>query len=118
MSVQAVLVAVRERLSEPKRWLKGRAIGYRDGREVCWCLSEAITRAVDSYVMAAPAVTAPRLTWTELRSDVERELLTTLEMRGITGFTACYQVNDAEETTHEDLLGWIDETLARLGEAA
>jgi hypothetical protein len=123
--VVPILLAVRERLSDPKRWVKGTQAGVRarngviplwkvrnPSRHNCWCLSAAISLAV-------PEQPAGGDTWTELRSDVERELLLTLdEMAPGHAWTACYQFNDCAETTHADVLRLIDATLSRLQEAA
>lgn len=117
--VITVLRDVRERLADPRHWLKGQWCGYvtpdaRRLREVpanvlanCWCLGGAINVAVAS--MATGPVTA-----TELRSDVERELLETLGLP----LAAIYMFNDRASTSHGDVMALLDTTLERLAPAA
>jgi hypothetical protein len=121
----AVLLDVRSRLSSPKSWLKGAAIGlrlpsgsvrYGAANADCWCLGAAISLAVTAVASSA-AYGGP--VWTELRSDVERELLSELDrLRGegpaLVRFAVIHQWNDRAETRHEDVLTLLDSTLARL----
>lgn len=114
MSVLAVLQDVRERLADPKRWLQGAPTGIRGrGRKVnCWCLSEAINIALTESPQSG-------LTWTELRSEVERELLTTLDATVPSHkYVAVYQYNDDLDVEHPHVLALLDITLSRLQEAA
>jgi len=129
MSTLAVLLDVRSRLSSPKSWLKGAAIGlrlpsgsvrYGAANADCWCLGAAISLAVTAVASSA-AYGGP--VWTELRSDVERELLTELDrLRGegpaLVRFAVIHQWNDASQTTHGDVLALIDSVVARLQVAA
>jgi hypothetical protein len=112
----AVLRDVRERLADPRRWLQGRWCAYltASGQRKpvpehklanCWCLGGAIT------VSIASAIIRPGMaTFTELRSDVERELLETLGEP----LPAIYMFNDRPSTSHADVLELIDRTIERL----
>jgi len=120
--VVTALRAVRERLATPRAWLQGLWCGRRDAKghvtelttrgefnnANCWCLSEAVSIAVGKELDAAGLVK-----FTELRSDVEMELLNTLGERGI-WVPAVYQWNDRKTTSHADVIGLLDDTLARL----
>lgn len=120
--VITALQAVRERLANPRAWLQGVWCGRRDAKghvtmlttrgEInnanCWCLSEAISIAVGKTLDAKGLVQ-----YTELRSDVEMELLNTLGALGI-WVPAVHQWNDRPTTSHADVLGLVDATLARL----
>lgn len=121
-----VLRAVRDRLSDPRAWLQGVWRGRRDAKgnvimlttrgelnqADCWCLSEAISIAVGKSLDVAGKVK-----FTELRSDVEMELLNTLGTRGV-WVAAVYVWNDDKKTSHADVLDLIDKTLQRLAPEA
>lgn len=127
--VVPVLQAARARLSGPRAWVKYHWSAYRDEHGIvhrleandkksanCWCLGEAITLAV--YDNMAPRGTMRAVA--DLRSDAERELLTTLERMGdvdpVTGrpFPAVYLWQDRPTVSHADVVGLLDATLARL----
>jgi hypothetical protein len=119
--VVAVLLDVEKRLASPPAWLQGRRAGYRDrdgnvffqpgpGRPQrfnCFCLSEAITLGVTN-VAARGTVNA----WTELRSDVERELLTTLDAGD--RWPCIAHFNDSSSTSFQDVVDLLKRTLSRL----
>lgn len=127
--IRIVLADARARLTDPRRWVQGTYAGVRTNHGVipfyqhkklddanCWCLTTALTLAMGKLTLNDHA-------WTELRSDVERELLTTLDQLSIadnTGrrYSAAYQYNDDNRTSHVDILALIDRTLQRLPEAA
>lgn len=120
MSVSTVLKAVRERLSDPEAWVQGMHFGRRDSRgrvrphavpSNCCCLSWAITEAIEG-------LPGNDVAFCELRSEVERELLTTIEQAGGPRYPAVHMWQDRKEVTHPDVLELLDCTLARLGEAA
>lgn len=124
------LRTVRELLADPRRWVKGFWSAHRDARGVvhsiaagdytlranCWCLGQAITNAV---LMNTGGIEAGRRqttsdyvrTFSELRSDVERELLADLDS---TRWPVAYLFNDDTETSHADVITLLDKTLARL----
>lgn len=119
-SVIAVLKDVRQRLADPRAWLQGLPFGYRDANGVldsrnlatlkrhnCWCLGEALTLGVNEALGQWP-----KNGWTELRSDVEMQLLLTLGEGD--RYAAAYQFNDAKTTAHADVLALLDATLQRL----
>lgn len=121
--VLAVINEVAMRLSDPRQWLQGTWQGKR-GRDGfveqlpqgssganCWCLSQAINIAV-----GVRAGTVRNLA--ELRSDVETELLRTLELAGITGFGLLYVWNDARSTTFEQVTALLAASWMRVSEAA
>lgn len=132
-TVAQILHSVRARLTDPRHWLQGNAFGVRraDGRIIpgwapgarpaeanCFCLSEAITRALDNLV-------GPGVSWTELRSDVELALLQTIDELDLhpswapqVRCCAAYQFNDDLKTSHAAVLDVIERTLQRLPEAA
>ena len=117
MSVAAILRTVREMLPTPHQWLQRAWRAHRNARGDfahgpvnCRCLGAAITDAV------AAATNGDRA-FTELRSDVELELLRTLDADGHK-YAACYQFNDARTTSHTDVLALLDKTLTRLEQAA
>ncbi len=129
--VVTVLRDVRERLADPRHWLKRQWCGYitSDGRRLrevpehvlanCFCLGGALS------VSIASLITAPGIySFTELRSDVERELLTTLDDLGVvdrdTGkpFPVIHLWNDRATTSHADVLTALDKTLQRLSPQA
>jgi hypothetical protein len=124
-AVVQVLRTVRELLAEPRRWVQGRWLAHRDRYGAilqptgasgarpanCWCLSEAISRAI---VMNHEDV-GP-VTFTELRSSTEQELLTTLDADE--RYPAVYVFNDAKKTAHADVIELLDKTLARLAPEA
>lgn len=124
----------RELLADPRRWVKGFWSAHRDAHGVvrplesgnyairsnCWCLSQAITNAVlmntgpsGNGVTQTTALDVS--TFAELRSDVERELLETLG--NANRWPVVYLFNDADETSHADVLGLLDRTLLRFGAA-
>jgi hypothetical protein len=131
--VVTILRAVRDRLSDPRRWIQGTYAGIRTpqgtvipfwqhrdfGRATCWCLGQAITLALNDI-----AASLGDLAWTELRSDVEREVLTTLdELGAVDGSGARYGAlcrfnDDFQRTSHADVLNAIDKTLERLAPEA
>jgi hypothetical protein len=123
--VVAAVRGVRERLTDPRAWVQREWAAYRDQNGVvhklysglalvnkpnCFCLGEMITRVlIHSQVGAA---------FTELRSDVERELLTTLELGAEKPPAAIYLWNDARTTSHADVLALLDKTIERLAPKA
>ncbi len=127
-TVITVLQAVRERLADPRRWVKFHWSAHRDEYGVArrveandrrqansWCLGQAITLAV--LEQTGPSGV------TELRSDVERELLRMLEDLGIVDrsgrpFPTVYLWQDRPSVSHTDVLGLLDRTLYRLDHAA
>ena len=129
MTTLAVLLDVRARLSSPKSWLKGAATGTRDrsgnvyygtANPTCFCLGAAISLAVTA-VDSGASYGGP--IWTELRSDVERELLTELDrLRGegpaLVRFAVIHQWNDSPITTHGDVVALLDSVIERLQVAA
>ena len=125
--VAQVLTAVRERLADPRAWVQGTWAGIRThggyvvpfnqhrdmARANCWCLSEAITLAMPELVRGGLD------TWTELRSDVERELLNTLDELGAVDangkrWAVIYQWNDDGLTSHADVMALLLLTLGRV----
>lgn len=129
--VVPILLAVRARLADPTRWLQGAPFGTRDrrgemrlfgsGPSNCWCLSEAITLAVSGAVGHGGYACSDgqRVTWTELRSEVERQLMPSLDVLAPGHeWTAVYQFNDYSKTTHADVVRLVDVTIERLREAA
>ncbi len=131
--VVTILRAARERIADPHRWVQGTYAGIRTpkgqvipfyqhrdmARANCWCLGEAINIALTNLQPNMGDVA-----WTELRSDVERELLTTLDELGIVDgsgrrYAAIYQYNDDfQRTSHADVLNAVDKTIQRLAPEA
>lgn len=118
----AVLDAVRDVLSNPERWAKGRLAASDDQTSLytatdpdatCWCLMGAVGR-----------VTNRAHAWLIDKEPAYDALTETLLMRGFAtegfaaeGFAPCELVsvfNDDAETTHAQVLSLIDDTIARL----
>lgn len=131
-TVAQILHSVRARLTDPRHWIQGTYAGIRTrqgtvipfwqhrdiGKATCWCIGTAITMALSSCITALGDVA-----WTELRSDVERELLLTLDELGVIDncgrrHSNIAQFNDDLRTSHAAVLDVIDRTLQRLPEAA
>ena len=123
-AIVPVLQAVRERLANPRAWVQSIWCGRRDdrghvimlttrgelNRADCWCLSEAISITVGKTLDSKGLVK-----YTELRSDVEMALLNELGRRGV-WVPAVYTWNDLKTTSHADVLGLLDATMAALTE--
>ncbi len=139
-TVVTILQAVRLRLADPRAWVKYHWSAHRDEygavhrveagderRGNCWCLGQAITLAILEQTGpsgGSQTTGTDVVRFTELRSDVERELLATLDSLGVvdrdtgTPFPAVYLWNDTQQTAHHEVLRVIDSTNARLAEAA
>lgn len=131
-AVVTVLRAVRERLSDPRRWVKYHWSAFRDElgcvhrlevddkrRANCWCLGQAITHAAYAHTTSSGSASADTVRVTELRSDVERVLLETLDEFGVVdsagkAFPAIYLYQDRPEVSHADVIFLLERTLARL----
>jgi hypothetical protein len=116
--ILACIDDVAQRLADPRAWLQGAWFGHcrADGsvRSIgvigavnCHCLGHAVCLAVDKH-----SGTKARLT--ELRSDVELELLLSVEERTGRKWHALYAWNDAPETSHRDVLEVLNATRVRL----
>jgi hypothetical protein len=122
--VVAALRNARARIEHPRRWVQGYWQAHRDDHGVlrrpqpliglqanCWCLGQALSLAV----IEALGQQSFGVAHAELRSDCERELLTTLG----TGpepvnVPAIYIWQDAGNVSHADVLRCVDGTIQRL----
>lgn len=88
-SVVQILTDARAKLEDPKNWTKGRFFG-QDG----YC-------ALGAVVLVTPSVQA-----CALRSEVIRAL------RAAVGVESVIDFNDAETTSHADVLAMFDKAIA------
>lgn len=102
---------LRKLLEDPRRWTKGTFARNIEGFEVsasnpdavCWCLEGAIAKIVGDEIAASDEGS---IFYTPLFNVIAACLSTAeIEGSGIAGF------NDAEDTTHQDVLNLLDGAL-------
>ena len=118
--ILSVLDDVAMRLADPRQWLQGAWQGQRlsngevrgalltGGTPNCWCLSQAVTIATERLACGTLAHV------TELRSDVERELLETVATLYHSEWSALHIWNDDAGTSHADVMRTVNVTRERL----
>lgn len=127
MTAVATLLSILDdtltRLASPRAWLQGHYQGHRDrgGALIathilgprpanCFCLTRAITLAVDGLEGETHRA--------QVRADVEREILESIEVATGRRWTALYRFNDSESTSYADVIGALKATRERLADHA
>lgn len=97
-----ILTGVRELLADPAHWTKGVLarnaddfeVEPRDPRAACWCLAGAVTKVAGDYIVIP------------ILDDVAMK-------HGAVESDNCpfVELNDADETTHEEILKVLDEAI-------
>jgi hypothetical protein len=121
--VASVVDDLLARFTDPRRWLQHAWQGYRAPNgsvrhaicetpsDNCWCVSQAITIAVNQRIGTVANLS-------ELRSDVEREILATVEEETGEVWVTVAHWNDHETTAFQDVVAVLVVTRGRVREAA
>lgn len=108
MEVKEALTKARDLLSDPKRWAKGyyaynaegNACFATDRAAVCWCMRGAVRRVAD-------VADDPSRVYLDTMAHLE--LFLEAQQEGpLDPPVYVHNLNDAVETTHEDVLRFLD----------